>query len=373
VGLALRLFGVPGIRLDERELSIGLSGKALALLAYLALAAPALVSRGKLAGLLWPDKAEEAAGYRLRHTLWELRRSLGVNGTDQESAWLGANDTHCWLDPNAGIAVDVLTFAHGVAEAAPDPARLAAAVALYRGDLLDGLNLRDAPLFDEWLLVERERWQLAYLDALWRLARLQQAAADDAEAERTFHRLIAADPLRERSYRGMMGLHHRRGERAAALRIYQQCVRTLDAEMGITPSAVSEQLRRLISQETPAVTASELARAAELLRCGRHVEAWAVCQAAESLRHRSGHPQPGRALARRNRARRWPARGVAGSDPRGAADPLRLVCARTAVNPPSPLARPWGSRSHGGRPRPHDAAALAFRPDDPEPLPPAIV
>ncbi len=279
--LELRLFGAPSLWLDSREVSAEVSGKGLGLLAYLALNAPATVSRSKAASLLWPDKTEEASNYRLRHTLWELRRTLAGGGA-AETTCLGASDTHCWLSLDGDVTVDVLQFERGAAEPAADRAALGAATALYRGDLLDGLDLRDAPLFDEWLLMERERWQLAYLDALWRLARLQATAGDDAGAERTYQRLIAADPLRERSYRGLMGLYHRRGERAAALRTYQQCARMLKQEMGIAPSAATEQLRRLIVQDTPLPAAQELARAADLLRRGRLAEAWAACQTVEA-------------------------------------------------------------------------------------------
>jgi DNA-binding SARP family transcriptional activator len=292
--LEVRLLGAPGVRLAGRDLSGTIGGKALALLAYLALAAPTMVGRGKIAGLLWPDKTEESSSYRLRHALWELRRALTSDDAGQDAPWLGADDTHCWLNLTSGAWVDALAFAAGVGQppaagAAPAPLapgasahRLAEAVTLYRGDLLDGLNLRDAPLFDEWLLVERERWQLAYLEALWRLAQLQQAAADDADAERTFRQLIAADPLRERSYRGLMGHYHRRGERAAALSTYQQCVRTLKIEMGIAPSMATEHLRRLLAQDAPPTAMTELAHAADLLRRGRHTEAWAACQTAEA-------------------------------------------------------------------------------------------
>ena len=68
------------------------------------------------------------------------------------------------------VARGRIALAEAIEEESSDPATLADAVELYRGDLLDGLDLRGAPLFDEWLLVERERWQLAYLNALWRLA-----------------------------------------------------------------------------------------------------------------------------------------------------------------------------------------------------------
>jgi hypothetical protein len=52
--------------------------------------------------------------------------------------------------------------------------------------------------------------------------------------------------------------------------------------MGIAPSMATEHLRRLLAQDAPPTAMTELAHAADLLRRGRHTEAWAACQTAEA-------------------------------------------------------------------------------------------
>jgi hypothetical protein len=60
-----------------RDSTAEIGAKGLGLLAYLAVNYPKPILREKLAGALSSEKRDEAARYRLRHTLWELRRSLG--------------------------------------------------------------------------------------------------------------------------------------------------------------------------------------------------------------------------------------------------------------------------------------------------------
>jgi len=66
---------------------------------------------------------------------------------------LRLDDETVALNP-AAVEVDVPVFERRVAEGTPDA--FAEAGALYRGDLLAGLALNEAP-FEEWLLGERER------------------------------------------------------------------------------------------------------------------------------------------------------------------------------------------------------------------------
>ncbi len=243
--LELALLGQPRLTIDGHELTTPIGDKPLAVLAYLALETPPPIAREKLAGVFWQDKTEEAARYRLRNTLWNLRRDLG-----QEH--IGADDLNCWLAQDLKVdAVTLRSRAKTIKIQSPVTQRLAELTMLadlYRGDFLEGINVREAPAFDEWLLVERERLQLIYLDVMWHLAQAQQAAGETAEAVQTLKRLIQIDPLHERSYRALMNLHAKAGDRAAALRVYDQCVHTLAAELAIEPSLETKRLRQQIAQ-----------------------------------------------------------------------------------------------------------------------------
>jgi DNA-binding SARP family transcriptional activator len=281
--LVLRLLGRPQIIKENNDITAEIGAKASAVLTFLALEPSS--SREKLAGTFWADKREQAARYRLRHTLWELRKSVG-------SEFIRSDDADSLLDLDA-VSVDVLEFRRGYQSLGigtpkftpqPDQVSFLSELAdLYRGDLLQNMVVQEAPLFDEWLLVERERLQLAYQEVLWALAQAQQIINDFAGAARTLNRLIQADPLRERSYRALMGVHYRAGDRAAAVQVYKQCTTVLNNELGILPSPETELVYKTCMRNTKDSAALKLDHAIELMQQKQYAEAWNVCAAVEAL------------------------------------------------------------------------------------------
>lgn len=286
MSLELRFFGQSRIHFDQQDLTAQVGNKPLAVMAFIALAS-APIAREKLAGTFWPDKTDQAAYYRLRHTLWELRRLTG----DQ---YIASDNSNCWLNRDADVRVDVLDFVRGceslgigTGRFSPDASQvpgLTELAELYRGGLLDGIVAQDAPLFDEWLLVERERFELLNQEVLWSLASAQQKARDDAGAAQTLTRLIQTDPLRERSYRALMKVHARQGDRAGALRVYAQCAQALDTDLGIEPSPETQQLRDRIARGAPENLGTEIehtiAQAEAAIAEGRAEDARTLLQSA---------------------------------------------------------------------------------------------
>lgn len=77
--IELRLLGGPSVTTDEVGRDVGgllARPKRLALLAYLAAAAPRLQSRDKLVSLFWPEADQEHARAALRKTVHLLRADL---------------------------------------------------------------------------------------------------------------------------------------------------------------------------------------------------------------------------------------------------------------------------------------------------------
>jgi DNA-binding SARP family transcriptional activator/predicted ATPase len=235
-GLTLSLFGGFEARLASGASPRLPTRKAQALLAYLAMSAGRPHSRDKLAALLWGDKGESQARDGLRHTLLALRRAFaGV-----EPPALHIDGQIVAIDP-AGVEVDVVTFENQVADGAAGA--LEQAAELYRGDLLLGFSVSE-PLFEQWLVGERERLREMALGSLARLLALQTRDARADRAIRTAVRLVALDPLQEFAHRALMGLYARQGRRAAALKQYQVCVAALRREVGTEPEAETKTLYR---------------------------------------------------------------------------------------------------------------------------------
>jgi len=84
------------------------------------------------------------------------------------------------------VNADVATFERHVAEATPEALEQAAAI--YGGDLLSGFTLNE-PLFEEWLVPERERLRELALEAL---AKLHAARLLDAGRHEEFYVRLSA-------------------------------------------------------------------------------------------------------------------------------------------------------------------------------------
>ena len=157
--LKLFLLGPPRIELDGRPVDIA-RRKAVALLAYLAVEGQAR-TRDQLAALFWPDYEPEGAYAYLRRAIWELNKALG-------KGWLESDREKVGLAPEATLWLDVSNFE---ARLGRDPAGLAVAISLYRGEFMAGFTLRDAPDFDMWQRFMAER-----------LARMMAQALDPTAA-----------------------------------------------------------------------------------------------------------------------------------------------------------------------------------------------
>jgi DNA-binding SARP family transcriptional activator len=216
--------------------------KAQALLAYLAVPPGHAHRRDKLAALLWGAMRDEQARASLRQALYDLRKNLG----NAAGALRTEADT-VFLDPTA-LVLDVTAFT-GIA-GDETPGALEQAALLYRGDFLEGFGVDEEP-FEAWLMETRERLRELAMDTLARGLSHQRKTGALAAALRTARQLLAIDRLQEPVHRTLMRLHAQLGQRAAALRQYQQCVTVLQRELGVEPELETKQLYQDILRQRP--------------------------------------------------------------------------------------------------------------------------
>ena len=244
MGLAgLRLFGGVELKTSSGDPLPIPRKKAQALLAYLACHPGQAQPRDKLATLFWPEMDDQQARANLRKTLFVLRSHLSAVPSS-----LRIEEEAIALDLSA-LDVDVLAFERLARKA--DPEALQQAAELYRGDLLEGLDVTEAP-FQEWLVAERERLRELALETLARLLGHQKKLDDPAAAVATAQRLLTLDPLQEAVHRTLMRIYSGQGRRDAALRQYQGCVDTLRRELSVEPETETRQLYQEILRERPA-------------------------------------------------------------------------------------------------------------------------
>ena len=235
--VAVTLFGNFEIRADGAARDLP-GQKDRALLAVLALAPGAAHSRERLAALLWSDRGDPHARDSLKHALARLRAAIGSDGV----AALTADRQAVRLDP-AAITVDVAEFERLTADGAPEA--LETALALFRGDLLDGIAIR-YPAFDDWLRVERTRLRGRAAQAAAGLMRRSLAEGAHDRATAAARRLIELDPFREDACRALMRLHADQGETVLALRIYEELRDRLKRDLAVPPEAETTELAETI-------------------------------------------------------------------------------------------------------------------------------
>src|SRR5262249_47955376 len=190
----------------------------------------------------------------LRQTLVGLRRVLPAF---KPSILVADHDTLA-LNPSA-VEVDVQAFERLSVRGSVKS--LEQALTLYRGDLLEGLRVKEGP-FEDWLTAERARLRQLALDALTKVLAYQTRAGDAARAVHTAARLLALDPVQEPVHRALMRLYARQGRRAEALRQYQVCVNVLQRELRVEPEAETQHLyREILQQKGPPGATPETTRA----------------------------------------------------------------------------------------------------------------
>lgn len=248
--LTVRLFGKLTVSRDGGELAGLEACKAQELLCYL-LVHRRPHAREALACLLWEDAPAEKAKKYLRQALWQLQAVLDAAAGDGRPA-LRAEHDWVQIDERADLWLDVEVFerafasteGHAGALSRAQRDELSSAVALYRGDLLEGC-------YRDWCLYERERLQNAYLLMLDRLLGDCEAGGDYESGRRYGALILRHDRAREGTHRRLMRLHHAAGERTEALRQYERCAAALSEELGVAPDRRTEALYRRIRADEP--------------------------------------------------------------------------------------------------------------------------
>ena len=224
------LLGFPSITENGQPSDITRNHKGMALLTYL-LVRRSPATREHIADLLW-DSADTSASLRnLRVLLTRIRPHIPNLIITRASVQ---------YDPAPGEDIDYLSLTDKLSarntEISLDDLRL------YRGELLEGLYLEDAPRFMEWLTIQREKLRRSVLDAHHALC---QSLADQhrwQEGGETAAHWLSIDPLDEEAIRWQMQFMGASGQASAALKAYEAYKNTLRDHLGHEPEEITQTL-----------------------------------------------------------------------------------------------------------------------------------
>lgn len=299
--LHVRMLGGLDLRLGERPLPPLEGARVRSLLAWLLIHRATPQPRDRIAFTLWPDSSEAQARTNLRHVLHDLRRALPDPGR-----FLLVTPRSLQWNREAPFSFDVAAFETCTARAAATPddgavPLLRECVALYAGDLLDGVH-------DEWIDEDRRRLARLYATALDRLVAQLHRHGEIADAIAYARLLLDRDPLREDVWRTLMQLHDARGDRAGALHAFRSCEAALRRELDIEPSPATRVLHETLLRTRAAAPAATDAGTRDVALSNAAASNAAAAEATSRV-HASSPPLIGRTDEWLHATRAWRAAG----------------------------------------------------------------
>jgi DNA-binding SARP family transcriptional activator len=242
----VRLFGEPSIQCYGKPWTKPESNIAQEIFLFLLSHRRTAHSRELLASLLWGECTTDQSKKNLRQTLWRLRSSDALPADVKRTFLISSDKDHIQLNPAIDFWVDAEVFedAYNQIKGRSDldettAGLLREALELYRGGFLEGY-------WHDWCLFERERLQNMYLTMMDKLIEWCITQRNFEEGLETAERVLRLDSASERAHQQIMLLHHLSGNRTAALRQFDRCVKQLKEELGVDPAETTVMILRQV-------------------------------------------------------------------------------------------------------------------------------
>jgi len=183
------------------------------------------VHRVTAAERLWPDSTPGRAAGNLRSALWRSRR-LG------EASVIECVGPRLYFSPS--VDVDLRTVQRHVRDVLEGDVVVSGRnseglVAALSRELLPDWS-------DDWLILERDRWDQVRLHALEAVAERLLSREQYLDALQAALAAVAVEPIREAAHRIVIEVHVAEGNAGSALQHYQRFRADLQRELGVAPS-----------------------------------------------------------------------------------------------------------------------------------------
>jgi len=248
--LTVQMLGPFSLTLEDSSPKLPAS-RALSLFKYLLLHHNQDIPREVLMDIFWPDAEPDAARNNLNVAIHNLRQALH-KVTDLAVICFEEGAYH--LSPGLDVWLDVEEFDHCIKQGSqleakkqinPAVAEYEIAINLYRGDLLS-----ESP-YEDWLVLERERLRVVYLNTLDRLSQIYFQQEQYTTCVTFCQIILSRDVCREDIHCRLMRCYSRLGQSSLALRQYQICVDSLQTELQVKPAPETFQLYEKIRRHIP--------------------------------------------------------------------------------------------------------------------------
>lgn len=235
--LNIYLLGNVRLNHDGTSSPLRMSHSAKALFGYLVLQRHRSLSRDVLADIFWGESGESKARSCLSTALWRLRSVLEPDGVARGTYLVTTHSDEVSFNLDSDYWLDVEAFENAMNGSAlsSDGSLIynlfnetESAILLYGSDLMEGF-------YDDWVLIQREKFRSYYLTGLLRLMRFSEQHGDLEQGISYAQKILEAEPLREDVHRDLMRFYLADGQRGLAARQYKVCAELLESELGVPP------------------------------------------------------------------------------------------------------------------------------------------
>jgi DNA-binding SARP family transcriptional activator/CRP-like cAMP-binding protein len=196
---------------------------------------------------LWPDASPTSGEGNFKVILHRLRKAL-------EPA-MGAGSSYIYLKENMVslnrnlVRLDLDEFlvlfqrARKAEQAGDIKSAIlhgTSAIDLYKGDYLA------EDIYVPWAEFKREEIRALFVELLRRMAEIHENQGTSKKSIELYKKLIRTDPAFEEAYQKLMLAYSNRGMRAEAIRVYEECRKALDREVGVGPDKLTISIYKRI-------------------------------------------------------------------------------------------------------------------------------
>ncbi|WP_328523315.1 BTAD domain-containing putative transcriptional regulator [Kribbella sp. NBC_00359] len=217
--LQVRALGASEVRRNDTVLDPAAWGYAKPRELFFYLLGSGPVTKDQIGAELWPDASAGTLRNSFHTCLHQVRRTLG------RSDWITFRGGRYEFNRTLEHSYDVADL-----EGAATAGDLARVIALYRGDYL--IDVAGAAWIDD----RRETLRQTFERALLTLADARATEGRVEESIDLYQKAVNHDPLLESAHRALISLYLIQGDRAAAVRQYNQLTELLATELQTTPS-----------------------------------------------------------------------------------------------------------------------------------------
>ncbi|OEH84150.1 hypothetical protein BHU72_12140 [Desulfuribacillus stibiiarsenatis] len=189
------------------------------------------VSKEKIIDTLWPDMEPKKASQNLHsnlHFVREVMKSIGLENVierNRENYRLNTDYIDCDMLHFMALIEEISRVDHHV-----DINTLEKADTFYRGTYFEDKTYKWAESLSHWL-------QNQFVSMKLKQGAFYKKSGVNAKAISAYKTIIHLSPIEEDAYIELAEIYLEQGDRASALQCYKNCVKVLEEELDVKPSA----------------------------------------------------------------------------------------------------------------------------------------